>query len=327
MFNMDYNPEQGWHNPRIEPYAPIIMDPATMVLHYGQAIFEGLKAYLTSSGQIQLFRPDRNMARFNQSARLVCIPEIDEAFLLKAIKKLISIDKKWVPSAPETSLYIRPTIVAMDPFLGVRPSYNYRLFVILSPVGAYYPEGFNPVTIWVTDKYVRAVRGGLGEAKTPANYVASLYGAEVAKKAGYTQVLWLDAIDHRHVEEVGTMNILFVINGEVVTPPLGGSILPGITRDSVLTLAKHWNIPVTERPITIDEVVTSHKDGSLQEIFGSGTAAVISPVSQLAWHDKVLTVGDGKVGPIAQKFYDAITNIQYGRAEDPFGWIAPVAEE
>jgi branched-chain amino acid aminotransferase len=300
------------------------MDPATMVLHYGQAIFEGLKAYRRSDGKVQLFRPDRNMARLNHSARLVCIPEVDEAFLLKALKRLILIDEQWVPGAPETSLYIRPTVVAMDPFLGVRPSYTYRLFIILSPVGAYYPEGFNPVTIWVTDKYVRAVRGGLGEAKTPANYAASLYGAEVAKSAGYTQVLWLDAIDHRHIEEVGTMNILFVINAELVTPPLGGSILPGITRDSVLELAKYWKIPVAERPITIDEVLAAHRDGSLQEIFGSGTAAVISPVSQLAWHEKVLTVGDGKVGPIAQRFYEALTDIQYGRAEDPFGWIVPV---
>lgn len=324
MFNMDYSPDQGWHNPRIEPYAPIIMDPATMVLHYGQAIFEGLKAYRKSDGKVQLFRPERNMARLNHSARLVCIPEVDEALLLKALKKLILIDEQWVPGAPETSLYIRPTVVAMDPFLGVRPSYTYRLFIILSPVGAYYPEGFNPVTIWVTDKYVRAVRGGLGEAKTPANYAASLYGAEVAKSAGYTQVLWLDAIDHRHIEEVGTMNILFVINGELITPPLGGSILPGITRDSVLELAKYWKIPVAERPITIDEVLAAHGDGSLQEIFGSGTAAVISPVSQLAWHEKVLTVGDGKVGPIAQRFYEALTDIQYGRAEDPFGWIVPV---
>ena len=324
MFNMDYSPDQGWHNPRIEPYAPIIMDPATMVLHYGQAIFEGLKAYRRSDGKVQLFRPDRNMARLNHSARLVCIPEVDEAFLLKALKRLIWMDEQWVPGAPETSLYIRPTVVAMDPFLGVRPSYTYRFFIILSPVGAYYPEGFNPVTIWVTDKYVRAVRGGLGEAKTPANYAASLYGAEVAKSAGYTQVLWLDAIDHRHIEEVGTMNILFVINGELITPPLGGSILPGITRDSVLELAKYWKIPVAERPITIDEVLAAHRDGSLQEIFGSGTAAVISPVSQLAWHEEVLTVGDGKVGPIAQRFYDALTDIQYGRAEDPFGWIVPV---
>lgn len=326
MFNMDFNPEQGWHNARIEPYAPILMDPATMVLHYGQAIFEGLKAYRTSNGKIQLFRPDQNIARFNRSARLVCIPEIDEAFLLFALRKLISIDKKWVPGVLETSLYIRPTIVATDPYLGVRPSNTYRLFIILSPVGAYYPEGFNPVTIWVTDEYVRTVRGGLGEAKTPANYAASLYGAEVAKKAGYTQVLWLDAIEHRYIEEVGTMNILFVINGELVTPPLGGSILAGITRDSVLTIARDWNIPVAERPITIDEVMATHKDGSLQEIFGSGTAAVISPVSHLAWQDKVLTVGHGGVGPMAQRFYETITDIQYGRAEDRFGWMLPVDE-
>lgn len=327
MFNMDYNPEQGWHNARIEPYAPIMMDPATMVLHYGQAIFEGLKAYRTGNGKIQLFRPEQNMARLNRSARLVCIPEIDEAFVLNAMKKLVSIDKDWVPGAPDTSLYIRPAIVAMDSYLGVRPSNTYRLFIILSPVGAYYPEGFNPVKIWVTDKYVRAVRGGLGEAKTPANYAASLYGAEVAKKAGYTQVLWLDAVERRYVEEVGTMNIMFVINGELVTPSLGGSILSGITRDSVLTLAGHWNIHVAERPITIDEVIAAHKEGPLQEIFGSGTAAVISPVSHLAWQGEVLTIGDGKVGPMAQKFYDAITDIQYDRAEDPFGWIVPIDEE
>ncbi|UCG81514.1 MAG: branched-chain amino acid aminotransferase [Desulfobacterales bacterium] len=327
MFNMDYSPEQGWHNARIEPYAPIVMDPATMVLHYGQAIFEGLKAYWTSNGKIQLFRPERNMSRLNHSARLVCIPEVDEAFLLYALKELIAIDKEWVPRAPETSLYIRPTVVATDPYLGVRPSHTYRLFIILSPVGAYYPEGFNPVKIWVTDKYVRTAPGGVGEAKTPANYAASLYGAEVAKGLGYTQVLWLDAIEHRYIEEVGTMNILFVINGTLVTPRLGGSILPGITRDSVLTLARDWNIPVQERSITIDEVMTAHKDGFLQEIFGSGTAAVISPVSHLAWRDDVVMVGDGKVGPVAQKFYDAITDIQYGWAEDPFGWIVPVEEE
>ncbi len=326
MFNMDYGPDKGWHDARIEPYAPIMMDPATMVLHYGQAIFEGLKAYPTASETIQLFRPDRNMARLNRSAQLVCIPEIDEAFVLCALKKLISIDKRWVPRAPETSLYVRPTIVAMDPYLGVRPSNTYRLFIILSPVGAYYPEGFNPVKIWVTDKYVRTVRGGVGEAKTPANYAASLYGAEVAKEAGYSQVLWLDAIEHRYIEEVGTMNIMFVINGELITPSLGGSILDGITRDSVLALARHWNFPVAERPITIEEVVAAHGDGSLQEIFGSGTAAVISPVSHLAWQDQVLTVEDGGIGPMARRFYKAITDIQYGQAEDPFGWIVPVDE-
>ncbi|NVM20185.1 MAG: branched-chain amino acid aminotransferase [Desulfobacterales bacterium] len=327
MFNMDYTPESGWHNARIEPYGPIVMDPATMVLHYGQAIFEGLKAYRAGNGKIQLFRPERNMARFNRSARFVCIPEVDETFILNAIKKLVAIDKDWVPSAPETSLYIRPSIVAMDSYLGVRPSRTYRLFVILSPVAAYYREGFNPVKIWVTNKYVRTVRGGLGEAKTAANYAASLYGAEVAKQAGYTQVLWLDAIEHRYIEEVGTMNIFFVIDGQLVTPPLGGSILAGITRDSVLELARHWDIPASERPITINEVMTAQKNGSLQEIFGSGTAAVISPVSYLAWQDEVITVGNGGVGPMAHRFYETITDIQYGRAEDPFGWVVPVEVE
>ncbi len=324
MFNMDFGPEHGWHNARIEPYDSIAMDPATMVLHYGQAIFEGLKAYRTGEGKIQLFRPDRNMARLNRSAGFVCIPPVDEAFVLEAIKKLIAMDKAWVPGAPETSLYVRPTTIAMDPCLGVRPSHTYRFFVILSPVGAYYPEGFNPVKIWVTDKYVRAVRGGLGEAKTPANYAASLLGAERAKEAGYTQVLWLDAIDQRHIEEVGTMNILFVIDGHLVTPPLGGSILPGITRDSVLALARHWNFPVDERPIAIDELMGAHKKGSLQEIFGAGTAAVISPVSHLCWRDEEITVGDGGVGPMAHKFYKAITDIQYGRADDPFDWVTPI---
>jgi branched-chain amino acid aminotransferase len=303
------------------------MDPATMVLHYGQAIFEGLKAYRASNGKIQLFRPDQNVARFNRSARLLCIPEIDEAFALQAIKTLVAMERDWVPRAPETSLYIRPTIVAMDPYLGVRPSHTYRFFVILSPVGAYYPEGFNPVKIWVTDEYVRAVRGGLGEAKTAANYAASLYGAEVAKEAGYTQVLWLDAVEKRYIEEVGTMNIFFVINGELVTPALGGSILAGITRDSVIALAKKWGIPVAERAISIAEVLKAHEGGDLEEIFGSGTAAVISPVSHLAWRDKVITVGDGGVGPVAQRLYDAITDIQYGRVEDPFGWIVAVEEE
>lgn len=327
MFNMDYDREQGWHNGRIEPYAPIVMDPATMVLHYGQAIFEGLKAYRTSKGRIQLFRPEENVKRLNRSAQLLCIPPIDEAAAFSAIKKLIAVDQKWVPGAPETSLYIRPTVVAMDPYLGVRPSHNYLFFIILSPVGAYYPEGFNPVKIWVTDQFVRAVRGGLGEAKTPANYAASLLGQEMAKKYGYTQVLWLDAVEQRNIDEVGTMNIFFVINDELVTPPLAGSILGGITRDSVLVLARHWNMPVVERNITIDELIEADRDGSLQEIFGSGTAAVISPVSHLAWKDEILAVGAGGVGPVAQKLYDTITDIQYGRAEDPFGWIVPIEED
>lgn len=321
MFNMDYHPDKGWHNPRIEPYTPIEMDPATMVLHYGQAVFEGLKAYRTASGAIQLFRPRDNYKRLNRSSHLLCIPEIDEAFGVEALKELIRVEKDWVPSAPGTSLYIRPTIVATDPFLGVRASHTYRFFVILSPVGAYYSAGFNPVKIWVTRNHVRAVRGGIGEAKTPGNYAASLFAAEVAHQKGYTQVLWLDGVEQKYIEEVGAMNIFFVIDGEVITPALNGSILPGITRDSVLALSRSWGLKATERKISIDEVMDAHAAGKLQEIFGSGTAAVISPVGELKYGEKVISIGDGKVGPISNRLYKAITDIQYGKAPDPMGWI------
>lgn len=321
MFNMDYHPDKGWHNPRIEPYTPIEMDPATMVLHYGQAVFEGLKAYRTASGAIQLFRPRDNYKRLNRSSHLLCIPEIDEAFGVEALKELIRVEKDWVPSAPGTSLYIRPTIVATDPFLGVRASHTYRFFVILSPVGAYYSAGFNPVKIWVTRNHVRAVRGGIGEAKTPGNYAASLFAAEVAHQKGYTQVLWLDGVEQKYIEEVGAMNIFFVIDGEVITPALNGSILPGITRDSVLALSRSWGLKATERKISIDEVMDAHAAGKLQEIFGSGTAAVISPVGELKYGEKVISIGDGMVGPISNRLYKAITDIQYGKAPDPMGWI------
>ncbi len=321
MFNMDYNPKDGWHNPRIEPYASMDMDPATMVLHYGQGIFEGLKAFRTESGDIQLFRPNDNFKRFNNSARLLCIPEIDEVFALDALKQLLVIEKDWVPSTPGTSLYIRPTIIATDPFLGVRASHTYRYFIILSPVGAYYAEGFNPVKIWVTRNHVRAVRGGVGEAKTMGNYAASLYAGEQAHQQGYTQVLWLDGIEQKYIEEVGAMNIFFVINGELITPMLTGSILPGITRDTVIALARKWDIKVTERKISIDEVFDAHKSGKLEEIFGSGTAAVISPVGEIKYGDTVITVGKGSVGSMANKFYKTISDIQYGNTEDPAGWI------
>ncbi|RLB79505.1 MAG: branched chain amino acid aminotransferase [Deltaproteobacteria bacterium] len=321
MFNMDYNPEEGWHNPRIEPYASMDMDPATMVLHYGQGVFEGLKAFRTKSGNIQLFRPTDNFKRLNNSARLLCIPEIDETFALDTLKQLLVIEKDWVPSTPGTSLYIRPTIIATDPFLGVRASYTYRYFIILSPVGAYYAEGFNPVKIWVTRNHVRAVRGGVGEAKTPGNYAASLYAGEQAYQQGYTQVLWLDGIEQQYIEEVGAMNIFFVINGELVTPMLTGSILPGITRNTVITLAKKWDIKVAERKISINEVLDAHTSGKLEEIFGSGTAAVISPVGEIKYGDRVITVGNGKVGPMANKFYKTISDIQCGNTEDPAGWI------
>jgi len=324
MFNMDYNLQDGWHHPRIEPYASMDMDPATMVLHYGQGVFEGLKAFRTDSGDIQLFRPGDNFKRLNNSARLLCIPEIDEAFALDALKQLLVIEKDWVPSTPGTSLYIRPTIIATDPFLGVRASHTYRYFIILSPVGAYYAEGFNPVKIWVTRNHVRAVRGGVGEAKTPGNYAASLFAGEQAHQQGYTQVLWLDGIEQEYIEEVGAMNIFFVINGELITPMLSGSILPGITRKTVISLAKMWDINVAERKISINEVLDAHSSGKLEEIFGSGTAAVISPVGEIKYGDTVITVGNGTVGPMANKFYKTISDIQYGHIEDPEGWIERV---
>ena len=324
MFNMDYSPDKGWHAPRVEPYAPLELDPATMFLHYGQGVFEGLKAYRIQSGRIQLFRPQENLKRLNRSCRRLCIPEIDEDGVLDAMKQLIEIEKDWVPGAPETSLYIRPTIIAMDPFLGVRASHTYRFFIILSPVGAYYPEGFDPVKILVTSDYVRAVRGGIGESKTPANYAASLLAGEKAHDAGYTQVLWLDGVEQKYLEEVGSMNIFFVIGDEIVTPQLNGSILPGITRMSVIELANHWNEKVTERKISIDELIQAHAAGSLKEVFGAGTAAVISPVGQIKYNDQVITINDNQTGPVAKKYYQAITDIQYGKADDPMGWIVPV---
>ncbi len=321
MFNMDYNSENGWHNPRIEPYSPIVLDPSTMVLHYGQAIFEGQKAFRTESGSVQLFRPRENLKRLNQSAKALCIPEIDVEQVLEALKKLISIEEKWIPGEPGTSLYIRPTIIAMDPYLGVRASFNYRFFIILSPVGAYYPEGFNPVKIWVTKDHVRAVRGGVGFTKTAGNYAASLYAGEEANRNGYAQVLWLDGVELKYIEEVGSMNIFFVIDDELITPMLSGSILPGITRKSVLSIANSWGMKTSERKISIDELMEAHESGSLKEVFGSGTAAVISPVKEIKYGDNVITIGDGNVGPVAEKLFKSLSDIQYGIAEAPEGWI------
>ncbi len=325
MFIMDYEPDKGWHSARIEPYGPMALDPSTMFLHYAQGAFEGLKAYRTESGRIQLFRPQENFKRLNRSCRRLCMPEIDEALAFEFLKQLLTMEKDWVPGAPETSLYIRPTLIATDPYIGVRASFNYRYFIILSPVGAYYPEGFNPVKILVTHEYVRAVRGGVGEAKTPGNYAASILAGEQAHKEGYAQVLWLDGVEQKYLEEVGSMNIFFVIDGEIVTPELNGSILPGITRDSVIRLAKHWGDKVSERKISIDELVQANASGKLTEVFGSGTAAVISPVGEIKYGDKVFSIADGEVGPVARKYYNAITDIQYGKADDPLEWIVAVA--
>lgn len=325
MFVMDYAPDQGWHQPRIEPYGPFMMDPATMVLHYGQGIFEGLKAYRNKSGDILLFRPRDNFKRMNYSARKLCMPEFDIDFVLQALKELLRIEKAWVPSEPGTSLYLRPTMIATDPFLGVRASNTYRFFIILSPVGAYYAEGFNPIKIQVTREHVRAVRGGVGDTKTMGNYAASLLAGHKAHDDGYTQVLWLDGVEQKNVEEVGSMNIFFVMDDELVTPALNGSILAGITRDSVLSLAKQWGMPASERTISIDDVLAAHQAGTLTEVFGSGTAAVISPVGELKYEDQIITIGQGEVGPVAQKLYDALMAIQYGRSDDPMGWVEPAA--
>ncbi len=324
MFLMDYIDGQGWHKPRIVPYGDFNLDPAAVVLHYGQAIFEGLKAYRGNDGRIRLFRPMENMKRMNRSAWRMCMPQIDERTTLDAIKELVRVESRWVPDQHGTSLYIRPFLIATEAFLGVRPAREYLFSVILCPVGAYYAEGFNPVKIFVTEKFVRAAKGGVGEAKTAGNYAASLMASEEAKKLGFTQVLWLDAAERRYVEEVGTMNIFFLIEDVLVTPALSGSILPGITRDSVIHLAKSWGIKVEERPISIDEIIEKSKSGLLQESFGSGTAAVISPVGSLYYMGDTIEINQGKTGPLAKRLFNEITAIQYGDKEDEFGWIETI---
>lgn len=324
MFIQDYTPDKGWHNPRIVPYQPLVLDPAAIVFHYGQTVFEGLKAYRTKDNNIQLFRPDKNMERLNLSNDRLCIPKIEEEFAINAIKHLVQIDKDWVPDAPGTSLYIRPFIISTEPYLGVAPSATYQFIVILSPVGAYYEEGINPVKIAVEDQYVRAVKGGTGQAKTAGNYASSLKAQEQVADEGYAQVLWLDGVEKKYIEEVGSMNVFFKINGEVVTPALNGSILEGVTRNSVIQLLKYWEIPVVERRITMQELYQHYQKGELEEAFGSGTAAVISPVGELAWEGKKMVVNNGETGEIAKQLYDTLTGIQYGTEKDPFNWIVKV---
>jgi branched-chain amino acid aminotransferase len=320
MFVADFEEEKGWYDPRVEPYAPFPLDPATAVLHYGQSLFEGLKAFRGKDGKIRLFRPDKHVARLNRTAERMCIPTLDPDLVLKSWTTLVDVDRDWAPSSVGTSLYIRPTIIASEPFLGVRPAKEYLYYVIVSPVGPYYPEGLAPTRIKVIESYVRAVAGGLGEAKTAANYAASLYAAEEAKHEGFTQVLWLDGVEHRYIEEVGTSNIMLKIADEVITPPLGGTILAGVTRDSALALLKSWGVRVSERRITIDEVVAAADKGTLQEVWATGTAAVISPVGELAYKGRRIVVNQGKIGATAQKLYDTIVAIQYGEAADPHGW-------
>jgi branched-chain amino acid aminotransferase len=324
MFLADFQEEKGWYDPRVEPYAPIPLDPAAAVLHYAQAIFDGLKAFRGADGKVRLFRPQKHVERMNGSARRLCIPALDTDLALSSIATLVKLDRDWVPGTVGTSLYIRPVVIANEPFLGVRPAKQYLYYVILSPVGAYYPEGMAPVKILVVDKYVRAVDGGVGAAKTSGNYAASLYASEEAKHMGYTQVLWLDGVHRKYLDEVGTMNIMLRIGDEVVTPPLTGTILPGVTRDSVLHLLRKWGVTVSERAISIDDVVHAYKRGTLREVWGTGTAAVISPVGELAYKGMPMVINDGKIGPLTQRLYDAIVGIQYGQAPDPDGWTVEV---
>ncbi len=324
MFIMDYETGKGWHDARIVPYGPLSLDPSTMCLHYGQEVFEGLKAYRTKDGKIQLFRPQENFRRINVSNKRLVIPEIDEEFALECLKKLVDIDADWVPKAEGTSLYIRPFIISVDPFLGVKPADQYKFIIILSPSGAYYSSGLNPVNIYVETNYVRAVKGGMGFTKTAGNYAASLIAQDEAHKQNYSQVLWLDGVEKKYIEEVGAMNIFFVIGDEVVTPSLEGSILDGITRKSVVQLCKSWGLKVSERRIAIKEIADAYKNGQLKEVFGTGTAAVISPVGQLKWNDLVMEINNNKIGKLSQKLYDTMTGIQSGKVADEFNWVVEV---
>ncbi len=324
MFVMDYEEGKGWHNAQIVPYGPVSLDPSAMVFHYAQEIFEGLKAYKSKDGHVRLFRPHKNFERMNVSAERLAIPPVDVDFCVEALKQLVELDRDWIPEQEGASLYIRPFIIATDEFLGVRPSNTYKFFIICSPSGLYYPEGLDPVKIYVEDTYVRTVRGATGFTKTGGNYASSIKAQVIAHERGYSQVLWLDGVEQKYIEEVGSMNIFFKINGEVVTPMLNGSILSGITRMSTIELLKKWGVPVSERRLSIEEVYEAYKDGKLEECFGTGTAAIISPVGELRWGDKVMSVNNNQIGEVTQRIFDTITGIQTGSMPDEDNWVVCV---
>ena len=324
MFIMEYDRERGWYDPRIVPYGNLSFSPAANVFHYGAEVFEGMKAYRREDGEVQLFRPWENVKRLNRSCERMGLPQLDENDALEAIKTLVEIDKDWVPSAKGTSLYIRPFVIATDPKLGLHGVHNAMFIVILSPVGSYYKEGINPVKIMLETEDVRAVRGGTGYAKCGGNYAASNRAGDRAAQKGYTQVLWLDGVERKYIEEVGAMNVMFKIDGKVVTPALTGSILPGITRDSCLTLLRSWGIEVEERLISIDELMEAADNGKLEEAWGTGTAAVVSPIGELNYNGKSVVVNDFKIGATAQKLYDELTGIQWGNKPDTFDWTCKI---
>lgn len=321
MFVMEFDRKQGWHSPRIQPYGPFSLDPAATVLHYSQEIFEGLKAFRRADGSIALFRPKDNISRFNRSAARMCMPEVDEDFFLESLLELIRLETDWVPKSEGTSLYIRPTMIASEPFLGVRPADQYLCYIILSPVGAYYKGGIAPVKIWISDHYVRAAHGGTGEAKTGGNYAASLMAAREAAENGYDQVLWLDAREKKYVEEVGSMNMVFLYDDKIVTSPLKGTVLDGITRRSVLQLLKDMGYQIEERALSVDEVMEGAANGRLKEAFGTGTAVVISPVGSFCYQDNCVQLGNGETGELTMKLYKKLTDIQYGRQQDNYNWV------
>ncbi len=324
MFLMNYETGKGWHDGRIVPYGPFSLDPSSMVLHYAQEVFEGLKAYRAPDGGVQLFRPMENALRLQSSCERMCIPPIDPQTVVDAIKQLVKLEADWVPSEPGTSLYIRPFVIATDPTLGVHASHTYLFAIICCPVGAYYAEGINPVKIYVEDQDVRAVRGGTGYTKCGGNYAASIRAGERAEEQGYAQVLWLDGVERKYIEEVGSMNVMFQVDGTVVTPALTGSVLPGITRKSCIELMKSWGLKVEERLITAQELFDAAAAGKLDEAWGTGTAAVVSPIGEMAWEGKHITVSGGKIGPLTQRLYDTLTGIQWGLLPDPYGWVVKV---
>ena len=324
MFIMDYSKDEGWHDARIVPYGNISLSPASTTLHYGTEIFEGLKAYRRPDGEIQLFRPLENARRLNRSCDRLCLPQLPEEMFMEALTTLIDLDRDWVPSAEGTSLYIRPFLFGNDETLGVHAVNHATFMIILSPVGSYYKEGLNPVSIMIEDQDVRAVRGGTGEAKCGGNYAASNRAGDRAEKKGYSQVLWLDGVERKYIEEVGAMNVMFKISGTVVTPKLTGSILPGITRKSIVEMLNKEGYKVEERLLSVDELAQSMADGTLEEAWGCGTAAVVSPIGELCYKDHVYIVNEGKIGELTQHLYDALTGIQWGKAEDPYNWTVKI---
>ena len=324
MFIVDYDEGQGWHDPRIVPYGPLLIDPAAKVLHYAEEIFEGLKAYRDAQGKIQLFRPLDNIDRMNKSAERLCRPQIPQDLALAGITELVKVERDWVPHEEGASLYIRPFMIGLDAQLGVHSSKHVQYVVVVCPVGAYYPEGLAPVKIFVEERDVRAVKGGTGMAKTGGNYAASLRAGHQAEQKGYSQVLWLDGVHRKYIEEVGAMNVMFKVAGKILTPDLNGSVLDGITRRSCLQLLRDWGYEVEERRISAEELFQAAENGTLEEAWGTGTAAVISPIGELAMGEKKVSINHNQIGEVTRKLYDQLTGIQWGRVADPHNWIMPL---